>query len=293
VTKKQGAIILATSLALLIAACSGSETEPPRQQAATAASPAAAKTRTAAPAKEAPHWSYEAAEGPAKWSALNADWKVCTDGRSQSPIDIDKTAKSDLPAFKAEFKPAALKIIHHEHVADAINNGHTIQVNYSEGDTLKIGDQQFQLLQYHFHSPSEHTVAGKHFPMEMHLVHKAADGKLAVVGVFIEEGRQNAAFDPIWSNLPKSKSTEYHLEHVKVDVSSLLPARTTTYRYDGSLTTPPCSEGVKWIIMTTPIQLSTQQIDAFRAIMKGNNRPVQALNERSVVTDRVAETAAK
>ena len=291
--RKQGAIILITSLALLVAACSGSQTEPPRQQAGPTSSSPSPKTQTVAPPKEAPHWSYEEAEGPAKWSTLSANWKVCGDGRSQSPIDIDKIAKLDLPALKAEFKPASLKIIHHEHVADAINNGHSIQVNYTEGDTLKIGDQQYQLLQYHFHSPSEHTVAGKHFPMEMHLVHKAADGKLAVIGVFIEEGRHNAAFDPIWSNLPKTKSTEYHLENVKVDVSSLLPTRTTSYRYDGSLTTPPCSEGVKWIIMTTPIQLSTQQISAFRTIMKGNNRPVQALNGRSVVTDRIAETAAK
>lgn len=292
-TKNQASIILATLLALLVAACSGSQTEPLRQQAGTTASPAQPKTQAIAPPKEAPHWSYEEAEGPAKWSTLSANWKVCGEGRSQSPIDIDKTAKSDLPALKAEFRPASLKIIHHEHVADAINNGHSIQVNYTEGDTLKIGDQQFQLLQYHFHSPSEHTVAGKHFPIEMHLVHKSADGKLAVVGVFIEEGRHNAAFDPIWSNLPKTKSTEYHLEHVKVDVNSLLPTRTTTFRYDGSLTTPPCSEGVKWIIMTSPIQLSPEQINAFRAIMKGNNRPVQALNGRSVVTDRVTKTAAK
>jgi carbonic anhydrase len=294
VNKKQGAIVLATSLALLIAACSASQTEPPRPQLATTASPDAPKTKAIAPPKEAPHWTYEEAEGPAKWSTLSGEWKVCGAGRSQSPIDIDKTAKSDLPAFKAEFKPATLKIIHHEHMADAINNGHSIQVNYTEGDTLKIGDQQFQLLQYHFHSPSEHTVAGKHFPIEMHLVHKASDGQLAVIGVFVEEGRHNAAFDPIWSNLPKTKSTEYHLENVKVDVSSLLPTKTTSYRYDGSLTTPPCSEGVKWIVMTTPIQLSTQQINTFRAIMKGNNRPIQALNGRSVVTDRVAEeTAAK
>jgi carbonic anhydrase len=244
-----------------------------------------------APSADTPHWSYEEATGPVKWSTLSPDWQICGDGRSQSPIDIEKTVKSDLPMLRADFKPAALKIIHHEHVADAINNGHSIQVNYTEGDTLTVGDQQFQLLQYHFHSPSEHTVGGKHYPMEMHMVHKAADGKLAVIGVLIEDGSANAAFDPIWSNLPKSKAVEYHLEHVKVDINNLLPAKRSSYRYDGSLTTPPCSESVKWIIMTTPIQLSPQQIDAFRAIMRGNNRPVQALNGRSVVTDRVQETS--
>jgi carbonic anhydrase len=241
---------------------------------------------------ETAHWSYEEAEGPAKWATLSPKWAICGEGRSQSPIDIDKASKVDLPRLKAEFKPASLKIIHHDHVADVLNNGHTVQVNYTEGDTLKVGDEPFQLLQYHFHSPSEHTVGGKHYPMEMHMVHKSPDGKLAVVGVLIAEGRHNAAFDPIWSHLPKSKGKENHLEDVKVDVNRLLPDRTTSYRYDGSLTTPPCSEGVKWIILTTPIQLSAKQIAAFRDIVKDNNRPVQALSGRSVVSDRV-ETRTK
>lgn len=276
-------VLIALSLALL-AACSGTPAEPPRAQPSPASD--------AAPAA-ATHWGYEGTEVPSNWATLNAQWKICSEGRSQSPIDIANTGRADLPPLRAEFKPATLRIIHHEHVADAINNGHSIQVNYSEGDFLTIGEQQFQLLQYHFHSPSEHTIAGKHFPMEMHFVHKSADGKLAVVGVFIEEGKHNAAFDPIWSNLPNAKGKEYHLEQVKVDVNSLLPAKTSSYRYDGSLTTPPCSEGVKWIVMSTPIQLSAKQIETFRNIMKGNNRPVQGLNGRSVITDHVSETAKK
>jgi carbonic anhydrase len=125
--------------------------------------------------------------------------------------------------------------------------------------------------------------------MEMHLVHRSAEGKLAVAGVFIEEGRHNAAFDPIWSNLPSTKGSESHFEDVIVDVTALTPAATTTYRYDGSLTTPPCSEGVKWIIATTPIELSREQIGAFRKIIHGNNRPVQPLHGRSVVTDQLDE----
>lgn len=125
------------------------------------------------------------------------------------------------------------------------------------------------------------------------MVHKSAEGKLAVVGVFIEEGAANAAFEPVWANLPQSKSVEYHLEHVKVDVNKLLPLDTRTYRYTGSLTTPPCSEGVKWVVMATPIQLSKQQIEAFRGIMKANNRPTQPLYGRAVVTDNVVEATAK
>ena len=280
------ALLIGTLSLAVLASCNGTSADAPRAQSSPG--PATAT----APRKEI-HWGYEGAEGPANWRTLNGEWKMCGEGRSQSPIDIASTERADLPVLRAQFKPATLKIIHHEHVADTINNGHSIQVNYTEGDWLTIGDQRFQLLQYHFHSPSEHTVGGKHFPMEMHLVHKSADGRLAVVGVFIEAGKNNAAFDPIWSNLPKAKGKEYHLEGVKVDVSSLLPAKRTSYRYDGSLTTPPCSEGVKWIVMSTPIQLSDKQINAFREIIKSNNRPVQELNGRAVVTDQVSETTQK
>ncbi len=122
-----------------------------------------------------------------------------------------------------QFAPAALRIAHHTHVADGINNGHTIQVNYEGGDTLTIGADKFELVQYHFHNRSEHTVKGAHFPMEMHLVHKSAAGKLAVIGVFIESGAHNVAFDPIWGNLPKAKGEETHYPSVQVDVDALLP----------------------------------------------------------------------
>lgn len=264
-------------LATLALGCARSETT--SQQTAT---------ETPSAAHEAPHWSYEGETGPTHWSSISSDWSPCGGGTNQSPIDIGKTVNADLPEMRAKFRPVQLKIIHQEHVADEINNGHTIQVNYTQGDTLGIGDEAFALAQYHFHSPSEHTVGGKQYPMEMHLVHTSPDGRLAVIGVFIEEGAHNAAFDPIWTNLPKTKGVEMHLEHVTVDVDKLLPSKTTSYRYDGSLTTPPCSEGVKWIVMTTPIQMSRDQIGAFRAVVHANNRPVQPLNGRSVVTDRVA-----
>jgi carbonic anhydrase len=287
---KQASIVLSALFMLLQAACNGSKPAVPVQEQAKAPP---AKTRAAAPPAGDPVWGYEASEGPSKWGSLSPKWAVCSSGKMQSPIDIEKTARMDLPELRAEFKPAVLKIVHHEHMADVINTGHSIQVNYTEGDTLKVGGEEFQLLQYHFHSPSEHTVGGKHFPIEMHMVHKSANEKLAVVGVFIEEGKHNSAFDPVWSNLPSSKSVQHHLEHVTVDVNQLLPTSKTTYRYDGSLTTPPCSEGVKWIVMTDPVQISAQQINAFRNVMKDNNRPVQPLNARKVVTDRIAETSVK
>lgn len=274
------------TLALLSAACSRTPAEPPAQSTAPASRSVTAPAGT-------PHWSYEGEAGPDRWGTLSPEWAICSAGARQSPIDIDKTVRTDMPALSAGFTPAGLKIIRHEHTADVLNSGHSIQVNYTEGDTLAVGADQFDLQQYHFHSPSEHTIGGKRFAMEMHLVHKSRAGKLAVVGVLIEEGAHNAAFDPIWSNLPESKGKEFHLEHVTVDIDRLLPARKTTYRYEGSLTTPPCTEGVAWFVLSTPVQLSAAQLGAFRAIVSGNNRPVQPLNGRVVATDHLEAGVAR
>ena len=240
----------------------------------------------------APEWHYEGAEGPANWGTLSPTFAACGEGRHQSPIDITKATPGATEELRTTFPPAELRIAHHEHIADGINNGHTIQINYSSAETLTLGGVAYQLTQYHFHSPSEHTVDGKHFPMEMHLVHKAADDRLAVVGVFIAEGAHNRAFDPVWANLPAQKGVETHYPAVKVDVDALLPTARTSYRYDGSLTTPPCSEGVSWIVMTTPIELSSEQVAAFTRLIKDNNRPVQKLNGRTILTDAVSIAAA-
>jgi carbonic anhydrase len=172
-----------------------------------------------------------------------------------------------------------------EHILAAVDNGHTIQVNVDAGDTLTLGDQVFNLLQYHFHSPSEHTVNGEHFPMEMHLVHQSTAGALAVIGVFIEEGEHNAAFDPVWGKMPMETGANVKIEQVQVNTDDLLPTDTASWRYHGSLTTPPCSEGVRWIVMQTPIQLDAEQIEQFKKEYTGNNRPTQSLNERPVMTD--------
>ena len=244
------------------------------------------------PAAEAPEWHYEGAEGPANWGTLSPTFAACSEGRNQSPIDITKATPAATAELRTTFPPAELHIAHHEHIADGINNGHTIQINYPDAETLTLGGVDYQLTQYHFHSPSEHTVDGKRFPMEMHLVHKSADDRLAVVGVFIAEGAHNKAFDPVWANLPGQKGVETHYPAVKVDVDALLPTVRTSYRYDGSLTTPPCSEGVSWIVMTTPIELSSEQVAAFTRLIKDNNRPVQPLNGRTILTDAVSIAAA-
>jgi len=249
-------------------------------------------TRPVTPASGDPVWHYEGPEGPTQWATLSPKFAACGEGRSQSPIEISKPSPGTAPDLRMKFPPAALRIVHHEHMADGINNGHTIQINYPGADALNLGEDSYQLVQYHFHAPSEHTVSGAHFPMEMHFVHTAADGRLAVVAVFIEQGAENAAFAPVWANLPSRKGVETHLPAVEVDVDALLPSVRTSYRYDGSLTTPPCTEGVKWVVMTTPIALSPGQIAAFTTLVNHNNRPVQPLNERTVVVDAVSETAA-
>ena len=154
-------------------------------------------------------------------------------------------------------------------------------MNYPGADTLTLGGVAYQLNQYHFHSPSEHTVDGKRFPMEMHLVHKSADDKLAVVGVFIAEGAHNSAFDPVWANLPGQKGVETHYPALKIDVDALLPTVRTSYRYDGSLTTPPCSEGVSWIVMTTPIRALERTAGGIHA----SHRPQQPAGADAERTD--------
>jgi len=278
-----GTIVHVAVLSLAMVACR----QPDAQRSTSSAPVAGPSTATTAN----PEWHYEGDEGPAHWGTISPTFASCQSGRAQSPIDIVASARRDASdAIVLKFAPTSLRIVHQEHVADAINNGHTIQVNYSEGDTLTVGGRAYQLVQYHFHAPSEHTVNGTRFPMEMHLVHTNAEGQLAVIGVLITEGAHNVAFDPIWTNLPVTKGVEHHLEHVTVDVDALLPQGRTTYRYEGSLTTPPCSEGVQWFVMTTPIALSKAQIGAFTALFHGNNRPVQPLLGRSVFTDQVGGT---
>ncbi len=270
----------------LLAACA----EPPAPPAETA-SRAEPPAHSAAPEEHAGgpvHWGYGEDDGPAAWADLSEDYALCGSGLEQSPIDLTGAAAGEQPAVARDYRPANLKIIRHEHVVDVVDNGHTIQVNYDEGSTLSLGDASYELKQYHFHAPSEQTVDGEHFPMEMHLVHQSAGGALAVLGVLIAEGAANAAFEPVWAHLPDEAGEEVHLEHVSVNVEDLLPVSHGAYRYHGSLTTPPCSEGVSWLVALEPIELSAEQIGAFTAIFSGNNRPVQPLGERTIAVDEVA-----
>lgn len=219
-----------------------------------------------------PHWTYEGEHGPEHWGNMTGEYAACGQGKSQSPIDIAGAQDEAMPDIGFAYKTSKINIL---------NNGHTIQVNYDEGSSITLDGVTYNLLQFHFHDPSEHTVAGKPFAMELHLVHKNAKGELAVVGVLIEEGKENAAFNAVWKNLPKKADEKIALAG-PVSANDLLPKGRAYYRYPGSLTTPPCSEGVSWLVLKEPIQLSAAQIMAFKEIIHENARPVQPLGKRSV-----------
>ena len=227
------------------------------------------------------HWGYEGEIGCEKWGELADEYRMCVDGKSQSPIDIDHTAKADLGGIEFNYGEAPLKII---------NNGHTIQINYEHGSFIKIGDKRYELLQFHFHSPSENMVNGRLYEMEAHLVHKNEDDQLAVVGVLFEKGEDNQFIQSLWDNIPSDINKVKVVNDVRLNVSELLPKSGTYYHFDGSLTTPPCSDGVNWNVMKSPIKVSQTQIDKFVSIVGHNARPVQPLNERTVVEVNVGDT---
>lgn len=213
-------------------------------------------------------------EGPDHWSTISPDYAACA-GAAQSPIDIAKAAPQDLANLAFHYQPSKVNIL---------NNGHTVQVNYDPGSYIELDSVRYDLAQFHFHDPSEHTINGQPAAAELHLVHKSADGKTAVVGVLIKVGAENPAFKAVWDNLPAS-SGPVQTVNAEVNAAAMLPAVQTTFRYTGSLTTPPCTEGVKWNVMVNTIELSQAQLDAFTKIIEGNNRPVQPLNGRPLVED--------
>lgn len=225
----------------------------------------------------AKHWSYEGNTGPNYWGNLNPDYWLASHGKNQSPINIETESviKSDLPNIQFNYETSMLTII---------NNGHAIEVVPEQGGYIMIDEIKYDLLQYHFHSLSEHTIDGNYFPVEGHFVHRNAAGDLAVIGLMIENGEENKIFKPIWDKLPNKGSDTFELQ-TKINADDLLPIDRRSYQYSGSLTTPPCSEGVKWFILATPVEMSPEQIDAFKIIYKNNYRPVQALNARRVLLD--------
>jgi carbonic anhydrase len=222
-------------------------------------------------------WDYAGPRGPANWGSLDAAYAACTAGKEQSPVDIQSTRKAKLPSLHFEYRSAPLQYV--------INNGHTIRVDYHDtppaGSFLIIGDKRYQLTQFHFHRPSEEYVRGKQYEMVLHLMHKSADGEELGVAVLLTRGRANPVIAKVWSDMPGSEG-QRPAPGIDLNPAGMLPAALGYFTYTGSVTAPPCTEGVKWIVLKTPVELSAAQIDAFAMLYPDDVRPLQPLNGRIV-----------
>jgi carbonic anhydrase len=218
-----------------------------------------------------PHWSYEGEEGPDYWAELG--YRDCA-GKEQSPIDIPDKTQLHANDISYNYNPSVLEIS---------NNGHTIKVADENNSEIIVNGDTFRLEQYHFHAPSEHTINGTYYDMELHLVHQSDAGKYTVVGVMMQTGSENKAYVPIWQYLPAVKGDPENITSVKIDANDLLPQNLSYYQYNGSFTTPPCTEGVNWFVLSNPVELSKAQIEAFQKIYSSNNRTIQALNQREFI----------
>jgi len=224
-------------------------------------------------ADEKSHWGYSGDEGPENWAQLTAENNACS-GKNQSPINLTGFIEADLSPITFNYLSGGDQVV---------NNGHTVQVNYQAGSSIKIDGEQFNLLQFHFHAPSENHINGKSYPLEAHLVHADKQGNLAVVAVMFEQGATNSLLAKSWQNMPEHAGDKNKLTD-NVNVDMLLPKNRDYYRFNGSLTTPPCSEGVRWLVMKDPVTVSKQQIEQFKhALHEPNNRPIQAVNSRVVL----------
>jgi carbonic anhydrase len=221
------------------------------------------------------HWTYSGHEGPGSWGSLSEEYAVCSSGKNQSPINIANAIEAELQPVTVNYQAAPL---------DVVNNGHTVKASYAPGSTITVEGRTFKLLQVHFHSPSENAVDGKLFDMEAHFVHADDQGNLAVIGVMYNKGDANSALETIWNNMPEKAGEASKPAGVTLDANAMLPANQDYYRFNGSLTTPPCSEGVLWMVMKNPVTASAEQIEKFKHIMHhDNNRPLQPTNARPVL----------
>jgi carbonic anhydrase len=218
-------------------------------------------------------WDYGQGHGPQHWGDLKPEFAPCKAGHRQSPVDIQKTEKADLPAIRFDYKPSPLRIV---------DNGHTIMVTYGPGSSIRVGDTEYQLKQFHFHRPSESRVHGKSYDMELHLVHADEGGHLAVVAVLLEHGKESPLVRELWKDIPKEKEKEALPEAVRINVADLLPADRGYYAFEGSLTTPPCTENVTWFVLKQPVPISADEIAQFSKLYRLNARPTQPLYDRII-----------
>jgi carbonic anhydrase len=250
----------------------GGRARPARGHGAAKAKPAAVAATPAADPHAAVHWEYAGAGGPKDWGSLKPEYAACSSGKRQSPIDIRDGIGVDLQAIQFDYHPSGFAVL---------DNGHTVQVNVERGNAITVMGKRYELVQFHFHRPSEERINGRGYEMVAHLVHKDLDGKLAVVAVLIEQGKGHPLVQQVWNNLPLEKNEELRAAE-KMDLGALLPASRAYYTYMGSLTTPPCSEGVLWMVMKQPTQLSAEQIAIFAKLYPMNARPIQSTAGRLI-----------
>ena len=250
--------------------------EPESAPAVAAAKTAAPKQKPAAAPKtehaHAAHWGYEGEGGPASWGAMKPEFAKCASGTRQSPIDIREGIKVQLDLVPFDYKPSAFRVI---------DNGHTVQVNVAPGNSIEVMGRRYELAQFHFHRPSEERIDGRQFDMVVHLVHKDPEGRLAVVAVLLERGSAQPVVQKVWNNLPLEKGEEVPARDT-LDLAALLPSERSYFTYMGSLTTPPCSEGVLWMVMKQPVTISPEQIGIFARLYPMNARPIQSAAGRLI-----------
>jgi carbonic anhydrase len=238
-----------------------------------AAPPAAARPpRAAAPRLPADHWDYAGPHGPARWGALKPEFATCSSGKRQSPIDITDGIRLQLDPVEFDYKPSPFRVV---------DNGHTVQVNVAAGNSIEVMGRRYELVQFHFHRPSEERIDGRAYDMVAHLVHKDLEGRLAVVAVLLERGSAQPVVQAVWNNLPLEKGEEL-AARAPLDLNALLPPERRYVAYMGSLTTPPCSEGVLWLVMKQPVPISPEQIAVFARLYPMNARPIQAAGGRLI-----------
>lgn len=217
------------------------------------------------------HWSYSGKNGPGSWGNLEPDFRTCSIEKQGSPVNLTSPVHAQIGTIEIAYKSAPLRII---------NNGHTIQCNQSAGSALTMRGRQYGLVQFHFHIPSEHEINGKRSAMELHLVHANVEKSVAVLGVMLDEGAANDAITQIWSHMPMHEGPEQRISGVQFNPVDLLPSTNPYFEYLGSLTTPPCTENVLWLVLATPQHLSREQIYKFHQAYAMNARPLQKLNQR-------------
>ncbi len=217
-------------------------------------------------------WTYEGEFGPANWSKINAAWNKCNGGARQSPIDIRDGMKVDLEQISFDYRPSGFSVT---------DNGHTVQVQLGGGNYLSVGGRTYELQQLHFHRPAEERVNGKMYEMGIHLVHKDVEGRTAILALMLQRGKPQPAVQTVWNNLPLEKKDTF-TPSIVFDPNDLLPERRDYYTYMGSLSEPPCTEGVLWLVMKEPLQASPEQLALFSRLYPLNARPVQASSGRMI-----------